>query len=132
MAIITISRGTFSGGKALAEKLAARLGYPSLGREEAIQEATKEYGISEDKLTAAVLHPPSIWQQTAGPRLAYLKCLTAVMLQKAEKGNLVYHGNAGHFPQHRISDSLRKRIVELSREKYAAFNDRHFGEQLLE
>ena len=28
MSIITISRGTFSGGKAVAEKLAEHLGYP--------------------------------------------------------------------------------------------------------
>ena len=52
--------------------------------EEAILEATKEYGISEDKLTAAVLNPPSIWQQTAGPRLAYLKCLTAAIMAHAK------------------------------------------------
>src|SRR4030042_4126552 len=50
--------------------------------------------------------------------------------EKGAQGLL--HGNAGHFPQHRISDSLRKCIVELSCQKYAAFNDRHFGEQLLE
>ncbi len=74
MAIVTISRGTFSGGNALAERLAERLGYPKLGREDAIIEATKDYGISVDKLTAAVKNPPSIWQQAVGPRIAYLKC----------------------------------------------------------
>ena len=111
MAIITISRGTFSGGKALAGKLAARLGYPSLGREEAIQEATKEYGISEDKLTAAVLNPPSIWQQTAGPRLAYLKCLTASIMERAKDGNLIYHGYAGHLLLSGISNLLRVRVI---------------------
>jgi len=50
--------------------------------------------------------------------------------EKGAQGLL--HGNAGRSPQHRISDSLRKCIVELSCQKYAAFNDRHFGEQLLE
>ncbi len=50
--------------------------------------------------------------------------------EKGAQGLL--HGNVGRSPQHRISDSLRKRIVALSCQKYAAFNDRHFGEQLWE
>ena len=50
--------------------------------------------------------------------------------EKGAQGLL--HGNAGHSPQHRISDSLRKSILELSCQKYGAFNDRHFWEQLLE
>jgi len=32
--MISISRGTFSGGKTLAERVAEKLGYPCLGREE--------------------------------------------------------------------------------------------------
>jgi osmotically-inducible protein OsmY len=111
MAIITISRGTFSGGNALAAQLANRLGYPSLGREEAIQEATKEYGISMEKLTSAVKNPPSIWQQAIGPRIAYLKCLTASILEHAKDGNLVYHGYAGHMLLVGISRLLRVRVI---------------------
>lgn len=111
MPIITISRGTFSGGKALALYLAERLGYPHLGREEAIQEATKDYGISEEKLTAAVKNPPSIWQQTAGPRLAYLKCLTASIIEHAREGNLIYHGYAGHLLLAGLPLVLRIRVI---------------------
>ncbi|MBA4393025.1 MAG: hypothetical protein C0407_05685 [Desulfobacca sp.] len=111
MAIITISRGTFSGGNALAECLSDRLGYPRLGREEAIAEAEKEYGISMDKLTAAVKNPPSIWQQTIGPRVAYLKCLTAAIMTHAEGGDLVYHGYAGHLLLSGVPQLLRIRVI---------------------
>jgi cytidylate kinase len=111
MAIITISRGTFSGGNALAEQLADQLGYPRIGREEAIQVATKEYGISMEKLTVAVKNPPSIWQQAIGPRIAYLKCLTASILEYAKDGNLVYHGYAGHMLLTGISRLLRVRVI---------------------
>lgn len=111
MAIITISRGTFSGGNALAECLSARLGYPRLGREEAISEAEKEYGISLDKLTAAVKSPPSIWQQTIGPRVAYLKCLTAAIMDHAKEGDLVYHGYAGHLLLSGVPQVLRVRVI---------------------
>jgi cytidylate kinase len=111
VAIITLSRGTFSGGNALAECLSDRLGYPRLGREEAISEAEKEYGISLDKLTAAVKNPPSIWQQTIGPRVAYLKCLTAAIMTHAENGNLVYHGYAGHLLLSGVPRVLRIRVI---------------------
>lgn len=111
MAIITISRGTFSGGNALAECLADRLDYPRLGREEAILKAEKEYGVSVDKLTAAVKNPPSIWQQTIGPRVAYLKCLTAAIMEHARDGNLVYHGYAGHLLLSGIPQLLRLRVI---------------------
>lgn len=111
MAIITISRGTFSGGNALAECLAERLDYPRLGREEAIAEAEKEYGISIDKLTSALKNPPSVWQQTVGPRIAYLKCLTAAIMEHAKDGNLVYHGYAGHLLLTGIPHLLRIRVI---------------------
>jgi cytidylate kinase len=111
MAIITISRGTFSGGKALAEGLGRHLGYPVLSREEALAEAARTYGISEEEVSSALGDPPHFWQQMPGKRLAYLKCLTAVLLQRAEKGNLVYHGSAGHFLLGDVSHVLRVRVI---------------------
>ena len=111
MAIISISRGTFSGGKALAERVADRLGYPCLGREEILLEAGKEYGISERELTEAVNQPPPFWQQVPGKRIAYLMCLTAALLKQARDGNLVYHGHAGHFLLSGISHLLRIRVI---------------------
>jgi transposase len=42
------------------------------------------------------------------------------------------HGNCGRSPKNRIPDQVRKRVLALSRQKYGMFNDRHFGEQLLE
>ena len=49
MAVITISRGTLSGGEALAEKLADRLSIPAISRE-VIREAASRYGIAENLL----------------------------------------------------------------------------------
>jgi len=111
MAIISISRGTFSGGRILAERVADRLGYPCLGREEILLEAGKEYGISERELTEAVNQPPPFWQQVPGRRVAYLMCLTAALLKRAQGGNLVYHGHAGHFLLSGIAHVLRIRVI---------------------
>lgn len=44
----------------------------------------------------------------------------------------VLHGNSGRAPAHRTADSLREKIVELARGKYAGFNDQHFTEKLCE
>lgn len=111
MTIITISRGTFSGGKALAEGIAERCAYPCRSREEILAEASKEFGISEDKLTVAITEPPPFWQEVPGKRLAYLKCVTATLLKYTKGGNLVYHGHAGHFLLGDISHVLRVRVI---------------------
>jgi transposase len=42
------------------------------------------------------------------------------------------HGNVGRSPQNRIPDQVKKRVLELSSQKYGAFNDQHFWEHLLE
>jgi cytidylate kinase len=111
MTMITISRGTFVGGKALAERLAERLGYPCLSREEALVLAAKEYGIAKEDLDAALTEPSVLWEQLPGKRIAYLKCITAIILHRADQGNLVYHGHAGHLLLRGISHVLRVRVV---------------------
>ena len=110
MAIVTISRGTFSGGKAVAETLAQHLGYPCVSRE-IILDAAKQYGISEQKLTAAIEGSPSFWQQVPEKRIAYLSFVTAVLLDRAKEGNLVYHGHAGHLLLSGISHAIRVRVI---------------------
>jgi cytidylate kinase len=111
MSIITISRGTFSGGKTLAELLAGRLGYPCLSREEALNYAAIDYGITKEDLASAFNQPHSLWEQASGKRMAYLKCVGATILRHAENGCLVYHGHAGHLLLRGISHVLRVRVL---------------------
>lgn len=42
----------------------------------------------------------------------------------------VVHGNRGRGSKRRISEKIRRRVVELRRETYEGFNDRHFQEKL--
>jgi cytidylate kinase len=111
MAIITVSRGTFSGGKAIAECLGKKLGYPVLSREETLAEAAKTYKISEEEVSTALEDPPLFQEQAPGKRFSYLRCLTAILLERAQNGNLVFHGHAGHFLLGTISHVLRVRII---------------------
>ncbi len=57
MAIISISRGTKSGGETLAQCLADRLGYPLLGRE-GLQEAAAHFGGPAGDLVEKMEDPP--------------------------------------------------------------------------
>jgi len=43
----------------------------------------------------------------------------------------VVHGNRGRAPSNRISDEVRRQVVELWRTKYERFNDEHFTEKLV-
>jgi len=40
------------------------------------------------------------------------------------------HGNQGRTPANKLSDDLRSRVLALSKERYAQFNDSHFTEML--
>jgi transposase len=50
--------------------------------------------------------------------------------RKGIKG--LVHGNCGRPSKHRLSESLWKRVLGLSREIYKEFNDTHFTEKLAE
>jgi len=111
MAIITISRGSFAGGSAVARELCQQLGYPCLGREDALALATKDYGIVEEELRKSLNESPRFWEEVPGKRLAYVKCLTAVLLDQVQDENLVYHGNDGHLLLSGLDDVLRVRVT---------------------
>jgi cytidylate kinase len=111
MAVITISRGSFSGGRAVAERLASRIGHPLLSREQVLAQAAGEFGISEKELSAALNESPPFWRQVPGKRLAYVKAVTAVLLNHARNGDLVYHGHVGHLLLASVSHVLKVRVI---------------------
>ena len=110
MAIITISRGTMSGGRQLAEMLADKLGYSCVSREVIIK-AAEEYGVPEGKLVEAIRKSPSIFQKLTFEREQYLAYIQAILCEYACKDNMIYHGNAGHFLLPGVSHVLRVRLL---------------------
>lgn len=99
MPIITISRGAFSGGRVLAERVAAILGYRCVSRE-VIVEASKRYGVPEAKFTEILERVPRWWERWRESLRLYRIVLQAAMCEVAQGGNLVYHGHGGQelFP----------------------------------
>ena len=124
MAIITISRGTHSGGKSVGESLATKLGYPCFSREEIIREASRDFDIPEEELNATMAEPPRFWQQVPSKRIAHMNFLRSTLVKHFENGNLVYHGYAAHLLLGRSIKILRVRInADKEYRIKAAMND---------
>ncbi len=99
MPIITITRGAFSGGQALAEQVASVLGYKCVSREVLI-EASQRYGVPEAKFTEILESAPHWWERWRESMRLYRIVLQAAMCEVAQGGEIVYHGHAGQefFP----------------------------------
>ncbi len=110
MAIVTISRGTFSGGGALAERVADRLGYQCISRE-VLLEAAWASGLPVDEITTAMQERPSVWHRLKRERTAYLTAVRAALCEHARGGHLVYHGHVGHLLLSGIAHILRVRVT---------------------
>ncbi len=110
MAIITISRGSYSKGREIAEKTAERLGYGCIGRE-VIIEASKDFNIPEIKLKRAIHDAPSILERFGYGKEKYIAYIQSAILKDLKQNNMVYHGLAGHFFLKGVSHVLKVRII---------------------
>ena len=110
MSIITISRGTFTGGQELAECLARKLGYKFMSREELSEQAIK-LGVPAGKLQTSMVKPPRVYRQLGRERNQYLACITMILCEKILEGDLVYLGHTGHMLLSGIPNILRIRVL---------------------
>lgn len=110
MPIVTISRGSASGGLLLAEGLSKRLGFDIVSREEIIQRAAG-HGVPEATLEKALLEPPNFWDRFKHDRRRYLIFIQQALCERAQKDNIIYHGNAGHLLLRCISHVVRIRLI---------------------
>ena len=110
MAIITISRGSYSRGKEVAEALAGRLGYECVSRE-ILLEACEEFSIPEIRLEKALHDAPSVLDRFKFGRERYISYLRAAFFSHMVKDNIVYHGLAGQFFLKGIAHVLKVRIL---------------------
>ncbi|MEW6671105.1 MAG: cytidylate kinase-like family protein [Thermodesulfobacteriota bacterium] len=110
MAVITISRGSYSHGKEIAENVAERLGYDCISREILI-EASKDFNIPEIKLFHAIYDSPTFLDNILFRKEKYIAYIQAAVLKNLKKDNVVYHGFAGHFFVQDVSHVLKVRII---------------------
>jgi len=110
MAIITISRGSYSRGKEVAEKVAKKLGYDCISRD-ILLDASEIFKIPEIKLIRAIEDSPSILDRFHNGKERYVAFIQAALLKYLKEDNIVYHGFAGHFFVKDIAQVLKVRII---------------------
>ena len=110
MAVITISRGCFSHGQEIAEKVAKKLGYECVSRE-ILVEAAQLFNVAEKKLIRSLNDAPNILERIVHGKERYLEYIKAALLEYVRKGNVVYHGHAGHLLLTEIPQVLKIRII---------------------
>jgi hypothetical protein len=110
MAIITISRGSYSKGKEVAEGVAQQLGYRCISRE-VVLEASDHYRIPEIRLIRAIHDAPTILERFGHGKLAFVAYYQAALAQLCRSDNIVYHGLAGHLLLKGVPHLLKVRII---------------------
>ena len=133
MAIITISRGSYSKGKEIAERLAEELGYECISRD-VLLEASEHFNVPEIKLVRALHDAPKVLERFTYGKKKYVAYIEQAFLEHVQKDNVVYHGLAGHFFLRGVGHTLKVRIiadlddrvrVEMERDKVTDEKARH-------
>lgn len=110
MSVITISRGSYSHGKRVAEKVARKLGYECVSRED-ILKASTHYDVSQIELFRAAHDGPLELGRIAFGKQKYVAHVRKALLDRLGKDNVVYHGFVGHLFVQGVSHVLKVRIV---------------------
>lgn len=133
MGIITISRGSYSKGKEIAEKLAEELGYECTSRD-IILEASEHFHVPEFKLIRAIHDAPSMLDRFKYGKEKYIAFIRETFLQHLQRNDVVYHGLAGHFLLQGVPNVFKVRIIanledrikeEMARENISEKEARH-------
>ena len=110
MSVITISRGSFSGGKMLAECLAKKLGYRCVDRDVIVERAAA-HGVSQEEIRDALERPPGFLERFSQKRYKYLALVQASLTEEVREGKVIYHGLAGHLLLGSGRHVLRTRLI---------------------
>jgi cytidylate kinase len=126
MAIITISRGSYSKGKEVAEMVAAKLSYDCVSREVLIK-AGDRFNIPEVKLIRAIHDAPSILERFGRKRQAFVAFIRSELACRVSTDNVVYHGLAGHLLLKGVPHVLKVRIIAQMEDRIITAESKRAG-----
>jgi len=133
MPIVTISRGSYFYGKSVAEKLADRLGYRSVSRDDII-DGLDEFHLPEIKLVRGLNDAFKVLDRFPNGKKRFITAISDALLKCFMQENVVYHGLVGHHFVKEISHVLKVRIIadtesrvahEMARENISAEKARY-------
>jgi cytidylate kinase len=123
MAIMTVSRGSYTRGREVAEKVAQRLGYPCISRE-VLLSASRDFNIEEIKLTRAIEGAPSFLNRWKHGREKYIAYIQSALLNYLKRDNVVYHGFAGQALVRDLPWVLKVRVESSLEDRLKMVMDR--------
>lgn len=110
MPIIVISRGCYHHGRAVAEKLAVKLGYRCLSRDQII-DGLDDFHLPEIKLVRCLNDTFSILDRFPNGKRRYAAAVRSALLQQLVTSDIVYHGLVGHHFVGDLSHILKVRVI---------------------
>jgi hypothetical protein len=128
MALLLISRGSFSGGLLIGQCLSERPGWRCLTREDLIT-AVNAHGELAVRITESISKAVQDYGKFSALRRPYKILMLLALLNYALEGNVAYFGYSGHLLVQGIPHALRVRILAPVERRVALLRDR---EQLSE
>jgi len=110
MAIITISRGTASGGQILAECIAAKLGYHCIPPTVLI-DAAKEHNVPYEDIKKALYETPGFFDRNSLNAVHYVAYIREAVVKAVKDEQAVYYGLAGQFLLKDLPHVLRVFVI---------------------
>lgn len=110
MAIVTISRGSATGGLMLAEGLSKALNYKLVRREDILQ-GTARFGVAAAKLEKFLFGPPTYSNDFKHDIRNYIAFFQAALCEYIQNQDVIYLGNVGHMMLRNVACVLRIRLI---------------------
>lgn len=110
MPIVTISRGSYYHAKSVAEKLAEKLGYRCVSRDQLI-EGLEEFHLPEIKLVRNLKDAFSVLDRFPHGKKRFIAAMKSAILERLSNGSAVYHGLIAQHFLNDISHVVKVRIV---------------------
>ena len=111
MSVVSIFSASHCHGSEVAHRVMGKLGYDILSCEQLLSEASKRFGVSEDKLKQAMHGPVSVFNKVTHEKERNLAYIRAALADLIQRDNLVYHGFAGHLLPADLPHVLRVCLV---------------------
>jgi Cytidylate kinase-like family len=110
MALLLISRGSFSGGQLISQCLSKTAGMQCLTREDLIA-GVNTHGELANKVIASMAKGAHDYSQLSALRRPYKILMQLALLERVRQGNVAYFGYSGHLLLPGIPHAVRVRVI---------------------
>jgi cytidylate kinase len=118
MSVVIIYADSYCRGEEIAERAAGALEYECISRE-VMRETARTYEVPEQKLEEAMKDTRSFLNRLSSTQARYMAYFQACFVAAVKRGNLVYHGEAGHMFISGVSHILKVKLTADLEERVA-------------